>query len=92
MFYPYCVLGEDIEVVQTPLNKQGITVVHFEKPDPIFCFKTLDCTVPYYIVSGIVGFTNDEVADLVDFCRNNSGLLLLGARTEGVLRMPKLFK
>lgn len=86
MYYPFCtsyLSGDPIEVVQTPLDSNGVTVVHFEKPDVIYGFKTLDCTVPYYRVSGIVGFSEEEVADLVDFCMNNAGTLLTGASIKG---------
>ena len=80
MYYPYCTIGEDLEVVHTPL-KNGITV---EKPDPKYCFKTLDCTVPYYRTSNIVGFTDDEVAKLVDFCMNNAACLIEFAQLGGI--------
>lgn len=83
MFYPYCTIGEDLEVGQTPMSKDGFTIVRFEKPDFIYGFKTLDCAVPSYRVSNIIGFSEEEVANLVDFYRHNADLLLLGAETEG---------
>lgn len=46
MFYPYCVINDSIEVVHTPLTKDGKTMVHFEEPDEIVGFKTLDCMIP----------------------------------------------
>lgn len=41
MFMPYCTIGNDIEVVQTPLDKTGHTLVRIEVPDEKYCFKTM---------------------------------------------------
>lgn len=83
MYYPYCTIQESIEVVHTPL-KNGYTTVHFEKPDKIYGFKTLDCVIPSYRVNNIVGFSDTEVSELVTFCRNNASLLLKYASEGGI--------
>lgn len=83
MYYHYCTIMESIEVVHTPL-KNGYTTVHFEKPDKIYGFKTLDCVIPSYRVNNIVGFSDTEVSELVTFCRNNASLLLKYAREGGI--------
>ena len=82
MFFPFCRI-DDIEVVQSPLSKDGFTTVHFEQPDEIYCFKTLDVVVPSYRVSGLVGFTPDEVSYLVQFCSHVSHLLIKYAQIPG---------
>ena len=84
MFYPYCTIGEDIEVVHTPLDETGHTLVHIEIPDAKYCFKTMDCLIPSYRVSNIVGMTDDEVAYYVEFCRRHAHLLLKYASTGGI--------
>ena len=33
MFYPYCTVGDNIEVAHTPLDDSGHTLVHIEIPD-----------------------------------------------------------
>jgi len=76
-------IGEDLEVTHSKWNGE-FTLVRFEKPDAIYCFKTLDCTIPYYRVSNIVGFTEDEVAWLVQFCRNNAGSLITYSKCGGI--------
>lgn len=82
MFYPFCRF-EDIEVVQSPLSKDGFTTVHFEQPDEVYCFKTLDVQVLTYTTSGIVGFTKNEVAMLVQFCQQMAHVLLKYAKVQG---------
>ena len=82
VFFPFCTY-KDIEVAQSPLSKDGFTTVHFEQPDEIYCFKTVDVLIPTYAVSGIIGFTSDEVAELVSFCQQMSHLLLKYAKVPG---------
>lgn len=83
MFLPYCVLYDKIEVVQTPLENNQ-TVVHFEEPDAIVGFKTLDCVVPTYNVSNITGFSQSEINTLLQFCKSNAHLLLEYASKGGI--------
>ena len=50
--------------------------MHIEEPSDIYCFKTMDCLIPTYVVSNVIGFTPDEVASWVDFCKRNASILL----------------
>lgn len=84
MFYPYCIVNDEIEVVHTPLNDRGQTLVHIEQPDEVYGFKTLDCLIPTYTVTNIIGFTQEEVSFWVDFCMNNAGCLLNAAAQGGI--------
>ena len=84
MFYPYCTVNEKTEIVHTPLNSAGQTLVHIEEPSDIYCFKTMDCLIPTYVVSNVIGFTSDEVAYWVEFCRHNAGILLNCAKQGGI--------
>lgn len=86
MFYPYCVINDSIEVVHTPLTKDGKTMVHFEEPDEIVGFKTLDCMIPSYQVSNIIGFNQEEINFLVHFCKCNAHLLLEYAGKGGIAK------
>lgn len=83
MYYPYCVIKDSIEVVHTPL-RDGKTLVHFEEPDEVVGFKTLDCMIPSYSITNIIGFTQEEVNFLVQFCKNNAHLLLEYASKGGI--------
>lgn len=58
--------------------------MHIEEPSDIYCFKTMDCLIPTYVVSNVIGFTPDEVAYWVDFCRHNAGILLNCAKQGGI--------
>lgn len=83
MFYPYMTLGDLTEVIHTEWNGKN-TTVRFEKPDEVFCFKTLDCTVPGYNVSNIIGFTKEEVQALINYCQDNSDLLVKYSKCGGI--------
>lgn len=84
MFYPYCTIGNDIEVVHTPLDESGYTLVHIEIPDEEYCFKTMDCLISSYKVSNVVGMSDEEVEEFVDFCQIHAHLLLKYASTGGI--------
>lgn len=84
MFYPYCTIGNDIEVVHTPLDESGYTLVHIEIPDEECCFKTMDCLIPSYKVSNVVGMSDEEVEEFVDFCHRHAHLLLKYASIGGI--------
>lgn len=86
MFYPFCEIctdDGDIAVVQSPLTKDGHTVVHFEKPDSVYGFKTVEITVPDYIIGNRIGFTDDELSSLLQFTQNTAHLLLKYAQIPG---------
>lgn len=87
MYYPYCTIGYmqggEIEVIHTPY-KNGCTVVHFEQPDAVYCFKTLDVVIPSYKITSRVGFNDDEVAQLIEFCKNNASLLIKYSQEGGI--------
>ena len=84
MFYPYCTIGDNIEVAHTPLDKSGHTLVRIEIPDEKYCFKTMDCLIPSYRVSNVVGMSNEEIAYFTDFCQKHAHLLLKYAGTGGI--------
>ena len=76
MFMTYCTIGNDIEVVQTPLDKTGHTLVRIEVPDEVYCFKTMQCLIPSYELSDVYGMTDEEIERYLQFCKNNADLLL----------------
>lgn len=84
MFYPYCTIFDRIEVCHTPRNKNGCVLVHFEEPDAVYGFKTLEVTIPGYNISSRVGFSDDEVAFLIDFSMHNAGIIMNASIQGGV--------
>lgn len=76
MLYHYCTLEEDIEVMYTPLDKTGHIRVHIEIPDEKYCFRQIDCLVPSFEVTNVVGMSDEEVDKYKKFCKSNAHLLL----------------
>ena len=87
MYYQYCEIGHkdgNICVAHTPVNNEGFVSVNFEQPDAVYGFKTLDCVIPSYRVFNVVGFSQEEVSSLINFCVNNSAIILSAATKGGI--------
>ena len=76
MFSHYCTIDEDIEVMSKKVNETGQILVHIEIPDEKYCFRQMDCLVPTYEVTNVVGMTEEEIDKYVNFCKSNAHLLL----------------
>ena len=74
--YHYCTIDEDIEVMYKQVNETGNILVHIEIPDAKYCFRQMDCIVPTYEVTNVVGMTEEEIDKYVNFCKSNAYLLL----------------
>lgn len=85
MLLPYVTIGNDFEVTHTEWNGES-TTVHFELPDEVYGFKTLDCKIPSYELSGIYGFTQKEIDWCLDFCRRNAHLLIRYSKVGGIAK------
>ncbi len=82
MFFHYCTYYDEIEVSHSAWN--DYVIIHFEQPDAKFGFKTMDCKVPNYQISNVVGFTDEEIARLIQFSKNNIALIIAGAKAGGI--------
>ena len=58
------------------MNETGQILVHIEIPDAKYCFRQMDCIVPTYEVTNVVGMTEEEIDKYVNFCKSNAHLLL----------------
>ena len=76
MFSHYCTIDENIEVMYKQVNETGQILVHIEIPDAKYCFRQMDCLVPTYEVTNVVGMTEEEINKYVNFCKSNAHLLL----------------
>lgn len=47
-----------------------------EIPDAKYCFRQMDCLVPTYEVTNVVGMTEEEINKYVNFCKSNAHSLL----------------
>ena len=76
MFSHYCTIDEDIEVMYKQVNETRQILVHIEIPDAKYCFRQMDCLVPPYEVTNVVGMTEEEIDKYIKFCKSNAHLLL----------------
>ena len=76
MFSHYCKIDEDIEVMYKKVSETGQILVHIEIPDAKYCFRQMDCIVPTYEVTNVVGMTEEEIDKYIKFCKSNAHLLL----------------
>ena len=44
----------------------------------------VDCKVPNYQISNVIGFTDEEIARLIQFSKNNIALIIEGAKAGGI--------
>lgn len=58
------------------VNETGQILVHIEIPDAKYCFRQMDCLVPTYEVTNVVGMTEEEIDKYVNFCKSNAHSLL----------------
>ena len=58
------------------VSETGQILVHIEIPDAKYCFRQMDCIVPTYEVTNVVGMSKEEIDKYVNFCKSNAHLLL----------------
>lgn len=83
MFYPYITWGGGLQIAYSEVKRDGTVLVRFELPDERLGFKFLECELPTYRVVTNKGFSTNEVAQLIDFCRHHAHLMMTGARNGG---------
>ena len=84
-FVPYmAIYDNDNKEVEITHSLNEPTIVHIEKPDPIFCFKEAEIELPHITIKKRFGFTDEEMSDLVYFCRNNSDDIQKYSKLGGV--------
>ena len=76
MFSHYCTIDKDIEVMYKKVSETGQILVHIEIPDAKYCFRQMDCIVPTYEVTNVVGMSKEEIDKYIKFCKSNAHLLL----------------
>ncbi len=84
-FVPYMTIGEDLEVTHSITDKQNPDIlVYFEKPDSVYFFKNATINLNKMLVVSREGFDDEEMRDLVDFCRNNKQSIIRYEKEGGV--------
>lgn len=84
MLIPYMEFDDNTIVTHNKPNKLGKVTVHIETPDNIFCFKTCDILLPDITIEDRYGFTDEEMANWVRFCKNNSERIIYYANRGGI--------
>lgn len=84
-YVPYMTLGEDLEVTHSVTDEGNSDImVYFEKPDPIYFFKNATINLNKMLVVSREGFDDNEIRDLVDFCRDNRKSIMKYEKQGGV--------
>ncbi len=84
-YVPYMTLGEDLEVTHSVTDEGNPDImVYFEKPDPIYFFKNATINLNKMLVVSREGFDDNEIRDLVDFCRDNRKSIMKYEKQGGV--------
>lgn len=74
-FYPYCTIGEDLEVTVSKPDENGNIYAHFEEPDEKIGFKTLDIAIFNLNTVNNIGFDKKEIEKAIDFVNKNANIM-----------------
>lgn len=69
---PYCTIDEDFEVTNT---RGPHKIVHYEKPDEVYCFKIAEIDLDKMLVIKREGFSDSEIAWILEFTKANRNLI-----------------
>ncbi len=79
-YVPY-MTWKNIEVTHT-ISKP--ILVYFEEPDPIYGFKNATIDLDKMLIKQREGFTDEEMSNIIYFCRCNKSLIEKWAKLGGV--------
>ncbi len=86
MVYEYMSFPDGTEVVHTQILNEDTnpTVeVNFERPTP-HGFDSARCELPSYHWIERTGYSDEEIAEFLEFLKNNAHLIFRFARTGGI--------
>ncbi|NGM17891.1 hypothetical protein [Xiamenia xianingshaonis] len=75
MFYNYVEMEDGTQVAYSEMRKDRTVMVAVERPCD-FGFDHAECCIPAYSWSAVAGFSDEEVARLDEFVRNNAPLIM----------------
>lgn len=76
MFVPYMTIGEMEITHSLAQNDDDNVQVLFEQPDDIYFFKTALVDINRMFILKREGFSDEEMSELIRFCRNNKDSIL----------------
>lgn len=90
MMYPFMTLDDNTEIVHSEMLPDNRVKVYVEKPDAKDCFHNMTCYLPSYEIESINGFSEDEVAELMDIIRSTSHIIIEFSQEGGFLNASGL--
>lgn len=88
--YPFMTLDNNTEIVHSEMLPDNRVKVYVEKPDAKDCFHNMTCYLPSYEIESINGFSEDEVAELMDIIRSTSHIIVEFSQEGGFLNASGL--
>ncbi len=88
--YPFMTLDDNTEIVHSEMLPDNRVKVYVEKPDAKDCFHNMTCYLPSYEIESINGFSEDEVAELMDIIRSTSHIIIEFSQEGGFLNASGL--
>lgn len=83
-FVPYMTIKDSIEMTHTiPKGNEDI-FVYFEQADPVFFFKSALFNLDKMTLEKREGFTDEELAKLVNIMRDNRNSIFKYAKVGGI--------
>ena len=79
MFYDYVEFENQTQVAYSDVLADGSVEVSVERPVELG-FNSALCSLPSFVWRDVVGFSNDELAQIDNFVHNNAPLILRLAR------------
>lgn len=83
-FGTFYMKGKDLEIMVTTADKNGEGYLYAELPDAVFGFKNAKITYPNLVIEEREGFTDEEMAWIVQLLRDNKKFILEIAK-EGIV-------
>ena len=63
--------GKRLDVMILTADSEGKGYLKFEVPDKIYGFKSCKITYPNLVIEEVFGFDDDDLAWIVQLCKNN---------------------
>ncbi len=83
MIFPYMTMNDGTEYTHTEMKADGTVLVYVETPDEKDGFHSLVCVLPTYEIKDIIGYTEQEQADIIKRIKKNAHLMIKYSQSGG---------
>ena len=80
MMFKFMTTEDNAEIVHSELKEYGTAMVYVEKPDIKDCFHHMRCSIPYYSIKEVLGFSEEETQRCMDVIKANSHLIIKSSK------------